>query len=62
LQWAYWAGILNFYKKNEDKLQGQIGNKDGPDMPNKSYYDPRKWCENREGDLFYTFILYIYLK
>jgi len=24
--------------------------KDGPDMPNKSYYDPRKWWENIERD------------
>jgi fructose-bisphosphate aldolase class II len=47
-QWAYWAGILNFYKANEDKLQGQIGNKDGPDKPNKSHYDPRKWVREAE--------------
>ncbi len=24
-------------------LQGQIGNPDGEDKPNKKYYDPRKW-------------------
>ena len=36
-QWAYWQGILKFYQANEDKLQGQIGNKDGADKPNKSY-------------------------
>jgi len=47
-QWAYWDGILKFYKGNEDKLQGQIGNKDGPDKPNKSYYDPRKWLREAE--------------
>jgi len=47
-QWAYWEGILKFYKGNDDKLQGQIGNKDGPEKPNKSYYDPRKWLREAE--------------
>jgi fructose-bisphosphate aldolase class II len=42
-QWATWAGILDFYKKNEGYLQGQIGNPDGADKPNKKYYDPRVW-------------------
>ncbi len=47
-QWAYWEGIKNFYKKNEGYLQGQIGNPDGEDKPNKKYYDPRAWL--REGE------------
>ena len=47
-QWATWEGVLNFYKKNEDYLQGQIGNPEGEDKPNKKYYDPRKWL--REGE------------
>jgi len=47
-QWAYWKGILDFYKSNEDKLQGQMGNSKGPDEPNKSYYDPRKWLREAE--------------
>lgn len=42
-QWATWKGILDFYKKNEGYLQGQIGNPEGEDKPNKKYYDPRKW-------------------
>jgi fructose-bisphosphate aldolase class II len=42
-QWATWEGIMNFYKKNEGYLQGQIGNPDGDDKPNKKYYDPRVW-------------------
>ncbi len=37
------TGLLTFYKKNEGYLQGQIGNPEGDDKPNKSYYDPRKW-------------------
>lgn len=42
-QWATWAGVMDFYKKNEAYLQGQIGNPDGDDKPNKKYYDPRVW-------------------
>ena len=42
-QWAYWDGLRGFYKKNEGYLQGQIGNPDGADKPNKKFYDPRVW-------------------
>lgn len=42
-QWAYWNGIREFYLKNEGYLQGQIGNPDGADKPNKKFYDPRVW-------------------
>jgi len=47
-QWAYWEGLLKFYKAKEGYLQGQIGNPDGDDKPNKSYYDPRKWMREAE--------------
>ncbi len=47
-QWAYWSGVLAFYKKNQAYLQGQIGNPEGDDKPNKKYYDPRAWM--REGE------------
>ncbi len=40
-QWAFWDGVKNYYKKNEGYLQGQIGNPEGEDKPNKKYYDPR---------------------
>jgi fructose-bisphosphate aldolase class II len=42
-QWAAWDGIRQFYIKNEGYLQGQIGNPDGDDKPNKKYCDPRVW-------------------
>ena len=42
-QWATWEGVMQYYKKNEGYLQGQIGNPEGADKPNKKYYDPRKW-------------------
>ncbi|MFW5443895.1 MAG: class II fructose-bisphosphate aldolase [Methylococcaceae bacterium] len=48
-QWATWEGIMNFYKANEAYLQGQIGNPDGEDSPNKKYYDPRVW--QRAGEV-----------
>jgi fructose-bisphosphate aldolase class II len=48
-QWATWEGIMNFYKQNEAYLQGQIGNPDGDDKPNKKYYDPRVW--QRAGEV-----------
>jgi fructose-bisphosphate aldolase class II len=48
LQWAFWEGVLNNYKKNEGYLQGQLGNPEGPDSPNKKYYDPRVWLRKGE--------------
>ncbi|WP_127960323.1 class II fructose-bisphosphate aldolase [Serratia microhaemolytica] len=42
-QWATWEGVLGYYKKNEAYLQGQLGNPEGEDKPNKKYYDPRVW-------------------
>jgi len=50
-QWAYWEGILNFYKAKEGYLQGQIGNPEGADKPNKAYYDPRKCLREAEVTL-----------
>ncbi len=48
LQWAFWDGVRNYYGANEGYLQGQIGNPDGPDSPNKKYYDPRVWLRKGE--------------
>lgn len=42
-QWATWSGVKDYFEKHKDYLQGQIGNPDGDDKPNKKYYDPRKW-------------------
>ena len=36
-QWAYWEGVMAFYKKNTAFMQGQIGNPKGKDVPNKKY-------------------------
>ncbi|MDR0379787.1 MAG: class II fructose-bisphosphate aldolase, partial [Candidatus Accumulibacter sp.] len=47
-QWAFWDGVRGFYKKNEAYLQGQIGNPEGEDKPNKKFYDPRAWLRKGE--------------
>ncbi|MCF8371859.1 MAG: class II fructose-bisphosphate aldolase [Bacteroidales bacterium] len=47
-QWAFWDGVRQYEKKNHDYLQGQIGNPEGDDKPNKKKYDPRVWV--REGE------------
>lgn len=50
-QWATWEGVLKFYKKNEAYLQSQLGNPEGPDAPNKKYYDPRKWLRGGQESM-----------
>nr|WP_321242871.1 class II fructose-bisphosphate aldolase [uncultured Tolumonas sp.] len=47
-QWATWEGILNYYKAKEAYLQGQLGNPEGADSPNKKYYDPRVWLRKAQ--------------
>ena len=47
-QWAFWDGVHSYAKQYNDYLQGQIGNPEGDDVPNKKYYDPRKWL--RQGE------------
>ena len=48
LQWAFWDGIRAYEADQHDYLQGQIGNPDGPDKPNKKQYDPRAWLRAGE--------------
>ncbi|KAG4104321.1 fructose-bisphosphate aldolase, class II [Neocallimastix lanati (nom. inval.)] len=47
-QWAYWIGLRDFYEAKKGYLQGQIGNPEGEDKPNKKYYDPRTWIRESE--------------
>ena len=47
-QWAFWDGVRKYEADNHDFLQGQIGNPEGDDKPNKKKYDPRVWL--REGE------------
>jgi fructose-bisphosphate aldolase class II len=52
LQFAFTEGVRDYVDVNLAYLRTQIGNPDGDDIPNKKYYDPRKWM--RAGEL--TFI------
>jgi fructose-bisphosphate aldolase class II len=52
LQFAFTEGARNYIGSKMEYLKTQIGNPEGADIPNKKYYDPRKWL--REGEL--TFI------
>ena len=48
MQWAFWEGIKNFYEDKKAYLQGQLGNPEGAEAPNKKYYDPRVWLRKGE--------------
>jgi fructose-bisphosphate aldolase class II len=48
MQWAFWDGINKYSKEKYGYLQGQIGNPEGDDKPNKKYYDPRVWLRKGE--------------
>jgi fructose-bisphosphate aldolase class II len=48
MQWAFWDGINKYSKEKYGYLQGQIGNPEGEDKPNKKYYDPRVWLRKGE--------------
>ena len=43
LQFAFTEGIRDYITKYNAYLQQQIGNPEGEDLPNKKYYDPRKY-------------------
>ncbi len=49
MQFAFTEGIRDYIVENLEYLKTQIGNPEGTDLPNKKYYDPRKWL--REGEL-----------
>lgn len=51
LQWAFWDGIRGYYHDKQGYLQGQIGNPEGEDKPNKKYYDPRVWLRKGEESI-----------
>ncbi len=48
LQFAFTEGVRDYFTENLEYVKTQIGNPDGADIPNKKYYDPRKWL--REGE------------
>ncbi len=52
MQYAFMCGIRNYFTDHNAYLQSQIGNPDGDDIPNKKYYDPRRWL--REAELSFV--------
>jgi fructose-bisphosphate aldolase class II len=48
MQWAFWEGVKNFYETKKAYLQGQLGNPESQEAPNKKYYDPRVWLRKGE--------------
>lgn len=51
-QYAFTEGVRDYMLTKEEYVNSQIGNPDGDDIPNKKYYDPRKWV--REGELTFN--------
>ena len=49
LQWGFTTGVRDYFDKYGEYVKFQIGKPEGEDLPNKKYYDPRKWL--REGEL-----------
>ncbi|WP_372474721.1 class II fructose-bisphosphate aldolase [Capnocytophaga sp. ARDL2] len=48
LQFAFTEGARDYIIEKKDYLMTQIGNPEGDDVPNKKYYDPRKWLRESE--------------
>ena len=41
----------NVHRTFQGYLQGQVGNPEGEDKPNKKYYDPRIWIRAAEESM-----------
>src|SRR5690554_4723140 len=52
MQYAFNEGVRDYMVKYNDYVNSQIGNPEGDDLPNKKYYDPRKWL--REGEVSFV--------
>lgn len=52
MQWAFCDGSRSYIEKNIEYIKTQIGNPEGMDLPNKKYYDPRKWL--RAGEISFV--------
>jgi len=48
MQFAFMTGIRDYMNEKADYLKTQIGSPDGPESPNKKYYDPRVWLRKGE--------------
>lgn len=52
MQYAFNSGVRDYMTKYKDYLNSQVGNPEGESLPNKKYYDPRKWL--REGEVSFV--------
>jgi fructose-bisphosphate aldolase class II len=50
-QWAFTRPIKKYMDEKSAYLQGQLGNPEGPDAPNKKYIDPRAWLHVGEKSM-----------
>jgi fructose-bisphosphate aldolase class II len=50
-QWAFTGPIKKYMDEKSAYLQGQLGNPEGPDAPNKKYIDPRAWLHLGEKSM-----------
>jgi fructose-bisphosphate aldolase class II len=50
-QWAFWDGVRGYVRQFHAYLEGQVGNPEGEEKPNKKYYDPRKWLRAGEDSM-----------
>ena len=48
LQFAFTEGTRDYVIQKVEFLKTQIGNPEGSELPNKKYYDPRKWLRASE--------------
>jgi len=48
MQYAMMTGVRDYFDEKKDYIQSQIGNPEGPEAPNKKYYDPRVWLRKGE--------------
>ena len=48
MQFAFTEGVRDYILNKQEYIKTQIGNPEGEELPNKKYYDPRKWL--REGE------------
>ncbi|NQY29920.1 MAG: class II fructose-bisphosphate aldolase [Flavobacteriaceae bacterium] len=48
MQFAFTEGVRDYILDKQEYIETQIGNPEGNELPNKKYYDPRKWL--REGE------------
>ncbi len=48
MQWAFNAGLRDYFNEHKDYLKTQIGNPEGEELPNKKFYDPRKMLRQAE--------------